>query len=58
MKATLTNFTVNSILAGVHYFRCLDHIQLIACVRTLPQFLKTHPKVGDHIDYVITVYLQ
>jgi hypothetical protein len=45
-KEAMKQFTLETVLAGVHYFRCLDHVQLIACVRTLEAFLKTHPKVS------------
>ena len=39
-------FTLDSILSGVQYFRCHDHTQLIAVARTLDTFLQQHPKVS------------
>ncbi|XP_059147086.1 DNA repair protein RAD51 homolog 3-like isoform X2 [Physella acuta] len=37
--------TVNKVLAGTHYFRCIDHVQLIATIHMLPKFLTQHSKV-------------
>lgn len=41
----LNYFTVDKILAGTHYFRCQDHIELIATVHLLSKFLTQHNKV-------------
>jgi len=41
----MRNFTVESILAGIHYVRCLDHIQLIATIHSLDSFLRSRPRV-------------
>ena len=42
----MENYTLQSILAGIHYFRCHDYIELLATVHTLTSFVKKHPKVG------------
>jgi len=42
---SLKNFTLESILSGVHCFRCYDHVQLLAVARTLDAFLGQHPIV-------------
>ena len=36
---------LEEILSGIHYFRAHDHMELVALVKTLPQFLATHQKV-------------
>jgi len=36
---------IAEILSGIHYFRAQDHIELVALVKTLPQFLATHQGV-------------
>ena len=38
--------TLESILSGIHYFRCHDYIELIAVIHTLPKFLADHKNVG------------
>ena len=38
-------FTLEKILAGIHYFRCHDYIEVVALVNILPQFMSQHPKV-------------
>ncbi|CAH1802160.1 unnamed protein product [Owenia fusiformis] len=38
-------FTWESVLAGIHYYRCNDYLQLLATVHLLPEFLTQHPKV-------------
>ena len=43
-------FTLESILRGIHYFRCHNYTQLIALTYTLPDFLKEHPKVLDMLN--------
>nr|AXI69345.1 DNA repair protein RAD51 [Cepaea nemoralis] len=37
--------TVDAILAGTHYLRCQDHVELTAIVHLLPKLLKQHEKV-------------
>ena len=44
-KESLKTLTLESVLSGVHCFRCHDHTQLIAVSRTLDTFLSQHPKV-------------
>ena len=38
-------FTMEKVLAGIHYFRCHDYVELVALVNILPQFISQHPKV-------------
>jgi hypothetical protein len=38
-------YDIESISKGVHLFRILDHIELIAFIRQLPTVLKEYPKV-------------
>ncbi|XP_033108499.1 DNA repair protein RAD51 homolog 3-like [Anneissia japonica] len=42
---SMEKFTEDGILAGIHYTRCQDYIELIAFINTLPKFLSNHPKV-------------
>ncbi len=44
-SAALNKFNLETILSGVHYFRCHDYVELIAMVHTLPEFLQEHPQV-------------
>nr|KAI8753735.1 DNA repair protein RAD51-like protein 3-like [Biomphalaria glabrata] len=39
------DISVEQILAGIHYFHCLDHTEFLACVHQLPTFLSQHQKV-------------
>ncbi|KAK7089013.1 DNA repair protein RAD51 homolog 3-like isoform X2 [Littorina saxatilis] len=39
------NYTMETILAGIHYFRCHDHIELLATIHLLTTFVQKHPKV-------------
>lgn len=39
------DFTLEKILAGIHYFRCHDYIELVSLVNILPQFISEHAKV-------------
>nr|XP_054747984.1 DNA repair protein RAD51 homolog 3-like [Lytechinus pictus] len=41
----LQGFTTEKILSGIHYFRCHNHVELIALVNLLPEFLSKNPKV-------------
>ena len=41
----MKTYTAESVLDGVHYFRCHDYVELVACVNLLPNFIKDHPKV-------------
>ena len=50
-EVSLKNFTLESILSGVHCFRCHDHNQLIAVARTLDMFLSQHPKVSWNFSF-------
>lgn len=38
--------TVESVLSGVHFYRCHDYVELLATVHLLPEFIKKHPKVN------------
>nr|8GJ8_A Chain A, RAD51C [Alvinella pompejana] len=42
---SMQSLTMESILEGIHYFRCHDYVQLLALVHTLPDFLKQHPQI-------------
>jgi len=42
--------SVEDVLAGLHYFRCHDHMELVALAKTLPQFLQSHPEVFSHLS--------
>ncbi|XP_072163522.1 DNA repair protein RAD51 homolog 3-like isoform X1 [Diadema setosum] len=37
--------TVEKILSGIHYFRCHNHVELLALVNLLPDFLSQHNAV-------------
>ena len=45
MQETARLFTLEKVLAGIHYFRCHDYLELVALVNLLPEFLTQHPKV-------------
>lgn len=45
-RDVMKEFDVEKILSGIYYFRCHDHIQLIALVHTLDDFMSKHDKVG------------
>ena len=45
MRRLAEEFTLDKVLAGIHYFRCHDYIELVALVNILPQFVAQHPKV-------------
>ncbi|KAK4315078.1 hypothetical protein Pmani_013672 [Petrolisthes manimaculis] len=38
-------FTVESILKGIHYFRCHNYIEVLAVIRHLPTLLQSHPNI-------------
>lgn len=38
--------TMESVLSGVHFYRCHDYVELLATVHLLPEFIKKHPKVN------------
>jgi len=38
-------FTVESILGGIHYVRCHDHVQLIATIQSIDTFVLNHPRI-------------
>lgn len=44
-RDVMKEFDVEKILSGIYYFRCHDHIQLIALVHTLDDFMSKHDKV-------------
>ncbi|KAK7485386.1 hypothetical protein BaRGS_00023334 [Batillaria attramentaria] len=39
------SYNFESILSGIHYFRCHDYIELLATLHTLTNFIQQHPKV-------------
>ncbi|XP_063612965.1 DNA repair protein RAD51 homolog 3-like [Penaeus indicus] len=41
----VSSFTIESILKGVHYFRCHSYIEVLAVIRHLPVFLQSHPRL-------------
>ena len=45
--AVLSNrgFTMQSVLANIFLYRCVDHVQLISTVCNLKDFIDKHPKV-------------
>ena len=45
MLESSNQFTLESILAGMHYFRCHDYVELVALVNLLPEFVSSHSKV-------------
>jgi RAD51-like protein 2 len=45
LRKCAENFTLEKVLAGMHYFRCHDYVELVALVNILPQFVSQHPKV-------------
>lgn len=45
LKQEAAKFTVESILSGIHYVRCHDHVELMATMHSLFLLLKAHPKV-------------
>lgn len=47
MMKVVKDFTLESVLKGIHYFRCHDYIELVALVNILPQFLSQHRKVRN-----------
>ncbi|XP_042237415.1 DNA repair protein RAD51 homolog 3-like isoform X2 [Homarus americanus] len=40
-----SDFTDISILKGIHYFRCLNYIEIVAVIKHLPSLLKSNPKM-------------
>ncbi|XP_071790472.1 DNA repair protein RAD51 homolog 3-like [Asterias amurensis] len=45
LEEALRSFSMEKILAGIHYFRCHDYTELLALVNLLPDILKEHNKV-------------
>ncbi|XP_030041986.1 DNA repair protein RAD51 homolog 3 isoform X1 [Microcaecilia unicolor] len=41
----MANFSLDSILSRIYYFRCHDYVELLAQVHLLPDFFFQHPKV-------------
>ncbi|XP_017345240.1 DNA repair protein RAD51 homolog 3 isoform X2 [Ictalurus punctatus] len=44
-RGALESFTVEKILSGVFLVRCQDHVELLAELHLLPDFLRKHPQV-------------
>ncbi|KAI5614340.1 DNA repair protein RAD51-like 3 isoform X1, partial [Silurus asotus] len=44
-RSALESFTVEKILSGIFLVRCQDHVELLAELHLLPDFLRTHPQV-------------
>lgn len=40
-----SEFTMEKVLKGIHYYRCTNYVEVIALVNVLPRFLEVHPKV-------------
>lgn len=51
----LNTFNVESILDGIHYFRCHDYVELLALVQILPDFIVEHSQVSGY-DLSYPVY--
>ncbi|KAL5016132.1 hypothetical protein ScPMuIL_005721 [Solemya velum] len=45
MLKVMGQFTMESVLSRIHYFRCHDYVELLSNVHLLPKFLKEHPTV-------------
>ena len=48
MLESANQFTLETALAGMHYFRCHDYLELVALINILPDFISKHPKVHNH----------
>lgn len=46
MKQIASRYTVESILSSIHYYRCHNHIELIATVNILSDFIKQNTQVA------------
>ncbi|XP_067682068.1 DNA repair protein RAD51 homolog 3-like isoform X2 [Haliotis asinina] len=45
VKEAASNFSLEKLLSGIHYFRCHDYIELLSTVHILPKFLSENKKV-------------
>ena len=45
MKQTASKYTIESVLSSIHCYRCHNHIELIAIVNILSDFIKQHNQV-------------
>ena len=45
MKQIASNYTIESVLSSIHCYRCHNHIELIAIVNVLSDFIKQHNQV-------------
>ena len=52
MLESAAQFTLETVLAGMHYFRCHDYLELVALINVLSDFISKHPKVIQ--DYNIS----
>ena len=47
-----SRYTLEHILARIHYFRCHGYLELVAMVNNLPHFLSTHKRVSGVLAYL------
>ena len=52
MLDSSSQFTLEAILAGMHYYRCHDYLELVALINLLPDFIATHTKVHNKLDSI------
>ena len=45
MRGALEEFSLETVLSGIHCHRCHDYLELVATVNLLPEFIAQHPKV-------------
>jgi RAD51-like protein 2 len=45
LSAYLAEFSVQTIMSNIFVFRVFDHTEQMACIKTLPAFLASHPRV-------------
>lgn len=41
----VSEFSVESVLRGTHYFRCQNCIEMLAVIKSLPKLIEAHPKI-------------
>ncbi|CAF0862394.1 unnamed protein product [Brachionus calyciflorus] len=39
------NFTIDKILSNIFYYRCVDHVQLLACFNNIKILMEKHPQI-------------
>ncbi|KAG0721067.1 DNA repair protein RAD51 3 [Chionoecetes opilio] len=39
------DFTVESIMKGIHYFRCQNCVEVLAVIKNIPKLIQNHPKI-------------